>query len=674
MPRKPPILDNDKYIFDCKDKATIFNDYFVSQCSPFKNTSTLPTFEYITDARLSNFDISRAEISDILSSLDENKSHGPDKLSVKMIKLCGNELSLPLKIIFDNILLTGIFPSSWKKANVTPIHKKNDKQIVTNYRPISLLPILSKVYEKIIFKNIYLFLTSNNLISKNQSGFRPGDSCTNQLVSLVNDIHKAFDNQNCLEVRSVFLDMSKAFDKVWHEGLIFKLKQNGIDGNLLKLLENYLSGRTQRVLINGTESSWGEIKSGVPQGSVLGPLLFLIYVNDLEKGIHSSIKFFADDTSLFSTANDPNVTALELNHDLKLISDWAFQWKMCFNPDPDKPAEEVLFSQRKDNVEHPPLFFNNSVVKRVDSHKHLGLTLDSKLNFRIHINEKISKARKWIGIIKQLSSYIPFNSLVQIYKMHIRPHLDYCDVIFHIPILTNDFDSSMSLNFSMGILERTQYQAALAITGTWKGTNRNKIYEELGLETLDHRRYFHQLVLIYKIVNALTPLYLKDPIPLRNRFSHRLPSYIPTMPYRTDRYLKSFFPNSIKSWNNLDLNVRNAPSLAIFKKRLINLIRPPKKEIFNITNRKGLQWIFQLRVGLSDLKKHKSNHNFKDITDDSCSCNTGTETTEHFLLSCPNYILLHTNMLNDVKSILDRNNIDIDTINQLTCFYMVIAL
>ena len=249
--------------------------------------------------------------------------------------------------------------------------------------------------------------------------------------------------------------------------------------------------------------------------------------------------------------------------------------------------------------------------------------------------------------------------------MHIRPHLDYCDVIFHIPILTNDFDSSMSLNFSMGILERTQYQAALAITGTWKGTNRNKIYEELGLETLDHRRYFHQLVLIYKIVNALTPLYLKDPIPLRNRFSHRLPSYIPTMPYRTDRYLKSFFPNSIKSWNNLDLNVRNAPSLAIFKKRLINLIRPPKKEIFNITNRKGLQWIFQLRVGLSDLKKHKSNHNFKDITDDSCSCNTGTETTEHFLLSCPNYILLRTNMLNDVKSILDRNNIDIDTINQV---------
>ena len=249
--------------------------------------------------------------------------------------------------------------------------------------------------------------------------------------------------------------------------------------------------------------------------------------------------------------------------------------------------------------------------------------------------------------------------------MHIRPHLDYCDVIFHLPILTNDFDYSMSLNFSMGILERTQYQAALAITGTWKGTNRNKIYEELGWETLDHRRYFHQLVLLYKIVNALTPSYLKDPIPLRNRFSHRLPSYIPTMPYRTERFCTSFFPNSIKSWNNLDPTVRNAPSLAIFKKRIISLIRPPKKEIFNMSDRKGLQWIFQLRVGLSNLKKHKSNHNFKDTINDSCSCNSGTETTRHFLLLCPNYNLPRINMLNNVKSILDRNNIDIDTINQV---------
>ena len=136
---------------------------------------------------------------------------------------------MPLKIIFDNILETGIFPDQWKAANVTPVHKKNDKQVVSNYRPISLLPILAKIFERIVFKNLYNYLTLNKLITKNQSGFQPGDSCTNQLLSLVHDIHKAFDDS--LEVRSIYLDMSKAFDKVWYEGLLFKLKQNGVEAS-----------------------------------------------------------------------------------------------------------------------------------------------------------------------------------------------------------------------------------------------------------------------------------------------------------------------------------------------------------------------------------------------------------------------------------------------------------
>ena len=396
VPRIPPLFVQGNFITDFKEKASIFNDYFTSQCTPILNDSVLPDFNLRTNSRLGTFEITSDEINNIITGLCLNKANGPDNISVNMLKLCGPYLCFPLKIIFANILETGIFPDQWKVANVTPVHKKNDKQLVKNYRPISLLPMLAKVFERIIFKNLYNYLITNNLITKKQSGFRPLDSVTNQLLSIVHDIHTAFDDKNCLEVRSVYLDMSKAFDKVWHEGLVFKLKQNGIDGKLLTLLQNYLTNRKQRVVINGKESDWGEIKSGVPQGSVLGPLLFLVYINDLEEGIKSSVIFFADDTSLFSIVRDPLKSADDLNDDLSIITHWAHQWKMNFNPDQTKQAEEIIFSQKRNKVFHPPIYFNNIEVKRVEDHKHLGLVLDSKLSFTKHINEKIATARKGI--------------------------------------------------------------------------------------------------------------------------------------------------------------------------------------------------------------------------------------------------------------------------------------
>ena len=181
-----------------------------------------------------------------------------------------------------------------------------------------------------------------------------------------------------LQVITVFLDISKAFDKVWHEGLIFKLKQNGIEGVLLTVLTSYLSNR-KRVVLNGTKSEWGIIESGVPQGSVLRPLLFLTYINDLEINIKSSIIFFADDTMLYSIVYGEGLSALELNHHLQRIKEWAHQWKMAFNPEPNKQAVEMLFSQKKSEVTHSPLFFNGVQVNPVDNHKHLGLILDPSL-------------------------------------------------------------------------------------------------------------------------------------------------------------------------------------------------------------------------------------------------------------------------------------------------------
>ena len=170
----------------------------------------------------------------------------------------------------------------WRLANVTPIFKKCNK----------LLPICGKVLEKIIFNNLYIYLYTNNLITKNHSGFRRGDSTTNQLLCLLDEIHQAFDSTNSVEVRTVFLDISKAFDNVWHEGLIFKVEQNGISGNLLKLFQNYLSNRKQRVVQNGSYSEYSSIESGVSQGYVLGPVLFLVYICDLERNIKSNVKFF----------------------------------------------------------------------------------------------------------------------------------------------------------------------------------------------------------------------------------------------------------------------------------------------------------------------------------------------------------------------------------------------
>ena len=207
---------------------------------------------------------------------------------------------------------------------------------------------------------------------------------------------------------------------MWHDGLIYKIK-----------------------------------RTGIPQGSILGPLFFLIYINDLSKGISSTVKLFADDTSIFSVDDDVNVSVAELNNDLLKISKWAYQWKMSFNPDVSKQAQEVVFSRKSHKLAHPPVFFNNVPVKRCSIQKHLGFHLDEKLNFNHHVKEKITKANKGIGVIKKLSNILPRDALFTIYKSFVRPHLDYGDIIY---------DQPQNESFC-NKLESIQYNTALAITG-----------------------------------------------------------------------------------------------------------------------------------------------------------------------------------------------------------------
>ena len=255
----PPLLENGIYETNFKNKAHIFNNFFAAQCRPLENDSSLPPFNPLTENFISNVFFTDELVSSVISKLNSKKAHGHDGISIAMLKLCPKEVAKPLCLIFNKCLDTGCFPSEWKLANVQPVHKKNSRQEKTNYRPISLLPICGKIFEKIIFNSLYAHLTTNNLLSENQSGFRPGDSTVNQLLAITTEIYKAFETLN--ETRAVFLDISKAFDKVWHEGLLFKLEQNGINGKLLLMLSDFLANRKQRVVLNGVESPWESIQS-----------------------------------------------------------------------------------------------------------------------------------------------------------------------------------------------------------------------------------------------------------------------------------------------------------------------------------------------------------------------------------------------------------------------------
>ena len=226
--------------------------------------------------------------------------------------------------------------------------------------------------------------------------------------------------------------MSKAIDKVWHEGFIYKLRSYGVQSKLTDLLKDYVSNRKQRVIVNGASSSWRPIKSGAPQGSVLGPLLFLVFINDLPEHLICNPKLFADNVSLNAIMYDEKYSTENIEHYLKLIHDLSVKWKMLFNPDITKPAEEVLFTNRNTSTSCP-IAFDGIAIEPVSDHKYLGLILDSKLTFNKHIDEKIYIANRGVGVIRRLYHYLPRKSMIQIYKSFIRPHLDYSESFFRSP-------------------------------------------------------------------------------------------------------------------------------------------------------------------------------------------------------------------------------------------------
>ena len=650
-----------QFVTDIQTKANIFNKFFAYQCAPLKNGSVLPKNQiFLTQSRICTLAFNEEELMKIIRNLKVHKAHGHDDISIRMVKICDKSILKPLILLFENSIKSSYYPDIWKKSNIIPVHKKNDKQLVNNYRPISLLPIFGKIFEKIIFNRIYNFLSEENLLNNNQSGFRPSDSWVNQLLSITHEIFEAFDCNPTLEVRSVFLDISKAFDKVWHEGLLYKLKSMGISGELIKLLENYLSNRLQRVVLNGQTSPWRPVLAGVPQGSILGPLLFLIYINHLPNRLKSNAKLFVDDTFLFTIVKDKNESANILNNDLSLNSRWAYDWKMLFNPDPKKPAQELIFSRKKQSQSHPTISLNNIPVERASYQKHLGIILDEKLNFKQHIDNAILKINKGISVIKKLRYSLPRKSLVTIYKAFLRPLINYGDIIYDQPQNESFCDK----------LESVQYKAALAITGAIKGTSPEKIYQELGLESLKNRRWYKRLCCMFKIMNEEAPKYLTNMIPKGQQTIVTRNSNTPTFYCRTDCFKYSFFPSTLKDWFNLDASIRNSESIAIFKSRLLSLIRPFQSNVYNILDSIGLKLLTRLRLGFSHLNEHKFRHDFQECLNPLCLCNFEIEDTTHYLLRCQYFSEHRINLINSVNSVFDNFESFSDNNKEIYC-YMV---
>ena len=602
------------------------NEYFSSQCTVEQgNNLPLPPFSLFTHNKLDNISIDNDLVLRILKNLNPNKAVGYDCISNRILKACAVSLHITFCRLINCSLTAGIFPSVWKKANVVPIFKKGNRSDCKNYRPVSLLTSMSKIFEKCVHLTLYKYLEDNNLLTDKNAGFKPGDSTVNQLVDLTNKLYKGIDEKK--KAVMIFLDISKAFDKVWHPGLLFKLKQCGITGSLYNWLASYLIGRMQRVVLDGNCSSWTELQAGVPQGSVLGPLLFLVFINDLVKDLVCDAHLFADDTSLLDVFSDPVLSATKVNADLKKISTWGTLWRVSFNPTKTK----FMVVSTSTYPAYPNIFFDNVQIERVVEHVHLGLTITSSLSWRRHIESATTKASKVINLIKNVSHRLPRNCLNNLYKSMILPLLEYCDVIY----------DNCTVRESIA-LDRVQRGAALVCTGAYKHTRSDLLLSELGWQTLKERRNFHKLCLMYKIKNGLVPEYLAAALPRQNVTGYNLRNNdngtLPVVRTRLSCVKNSFFGSTISLWNKLEPDVRMKPTLYSFK---MSAKCCPRNSDFlpdlysNFFGRAAVNHT-RLRLGLSALNFHRFKYNFIDIM--SCEkCGAAKEDNLHLFFHCPAY-------------------------------------
>ena len=637
-PGIPSIIDGDQVYSDARSKANVFNQHFAEKASLPDEVPDLPEPVYKTEARLESLTVTVEETEKILNNLNTAKANGPDNVSNRLLKGISASIAPALTKLCNLSLSSGTFPARWKDAHVSPVHKKNDKQTKKNYRPISLLSNLSKILERHVFIALYDYCIRHKLLTWRNSGYKYMDSTINQLVYLCHKIYEALEKGE--DVCFISLDASAAFDRVWHKGLIYKLKCMGITGTLLAWLVSYLTDRRQRVVISGEKSEWTYIKAGVPQGSILGPLLFLIYVDDIITDIESEILLFADDTSLFEPITNPNESIAKLNRDLDRLSAWASQWLVNFNPEKTK---YMIFSKKLDKVEYEPLFLDGKRLERVQTHTQLGITFSEDFTWDKHIKDKCTAALKRVNLLKRLALKIPRQTKLIIYTAFIRPLLEYGCVLF------DNCTSTMSEK-----MENVQRQAALAISGAYRHTKHTNLLKELGLALLSQRRIVSKVVLLYKMITDRTPAYLRSLLPGQRqaRYQTRQRDNITLPKIKKNYFLKSFIPSGIRLWNQLSNQVRGIIDLDDFKRSIKKMFTPEvvykpylmghSREFINLS---------RLRMGLSGLNSHRKKYHFIDHR--TCPhCLARNEDCIHFFLICPTYAAQRAEMAASLSLLL----------------------
>ena len=397
-----------------------------------------------------------------------------------MLKISAEIISPSLAWIFNFCIKTGVYIDDWKKAWVIPINKSENRKKCENYRPISILPIISKIFERSIFNQLYEFLNSNSLLSKHQFGFRPKNSTLAALIQMSDAWYENMDNGELNG--AVFVDIRKAFDSINHGILLHKMKEQfGISNIEIKLFESYLSDREQVTFVNGVMSSSKRIVCGVPQGSILGPLLFLLYINDLPDCLEKSTPcLYADDTQIFSSAKDCEELNAKLNHDLHnvIISQWLVKNKLHHHSAKTKLTYVGSNHSLAKIDDEFPVMINDQPIPRMHSISCLGVKLDETLNWEEHMDMVCKKVGTGVGILRRIKPYVPANIFISIYNALIQPYFDYCSPLWGV--------CNKTLRDS---LERFQNRAARIIAGVSYESRSADVLRPLDWENLETRWY-----------------------------------------------------------------------------------------------------------------------------------------------------------------------------------------